>query len=374
MVPALTTLTSKKRPCDSNLEEKLQKILVEGSAAAREWKGLSTLAFDITSLDEEDLIPMTLRLIVMHDLAAKFSITANTWAEFMTSVKELMHPNPYHNFQHICAVSQTTSAIIGDNNLSGKLSDLEKFTLIISALLHDLGHPGKNNAYQVNAGTELAVIYNDISVLENHHCATSSRLMVESGILNGVQAELKKQVRTNFIDVVLATDMTKHFDINGELSKFNESPERQASLSATDRQLIMKSVLHMADISNPAKEWSLCKLWSDRISAECFEQGDAEKREGLPVSPMCCRNTTFQDEISFGFFDFIVAPYLFNVACLAPCTLIPACRVLAINRDIWHNMLAARIGNDDEKMKPWTTKRDTFVDKIEALLAKFPAY
>jgi len=368
-----TAPSSNKRSFDGDLDAQLQAVLDGGATAASQWKGLATLAFDATSLDDADLIPMTLRLVVMHDLAAKFSITARIWAEFMTRVKDLMHPNPYHNFQHICDVAQTTSAILTDKSLSQKLNDLDKFTLIICALLHDLDHPGKNNAYQVNAGTELAIVYNDVSVLENHHCATSSRLMVESGVLDGVPAESKKQFRANFIEAILATDMSKHFAINGELAKFNEAEERHTSLSAADRQLVMKSVLHMADISNPAKEWTVSKLWSDRVAAEFLAQGDVEKKELLPVSPMCDRDTTHQDESSLGFCDFIVAPYLFNVSFLAPHVLVPACRVLAANRDVWHNMLAERHGNNEEKMQPWVAKRDAFVGKVDAFLAKFPA-
>ena len=85
----------------------------------------------------------------------------------MTKVREMMRPNPYHNFQHICDVSQTVSSILLDEKLRTKLDDVDRFTVIIAAIMHDLDHPGMNNAYQINAGTELAIVYNDISVLEN---------------------------------------------------------------------------------------------------------------------------------------------------------------------------------------------------------------
>jgi high affinity cGMP-specific 3',5'-cyclic phosphodiesterase 9 len=34
-----------------------------------------------------------------------------------------------------------------------------------------LDHPGFNNAYQVNAQTDLSIIYNDNAPLEMHHAA-----------------------------------------------------------------------------------------------------------------------------------------------------------------------------------------------------------
>jgi high affinity cGMP-specific 3',5'-cyclic phosphodiesterase 9 len=57
-------------------------------------------------------------------------------------------------------------------HLTGAVKNLtkqERLTLIVSCIAHDLDHPGYNNAYQINAGTDLAIIYNDISPLEMHH-------------------------------------------------------------------------------------------------------------------------------------------------------------------------------------------------------------
>lgn len=45
------------------------------------------------------------------------------------------------------------------------LSDQERFALLLSALCHDLEHTGTTNAYHINAGTDLALMYNDKHVL-----------------------------------------------------------------------------------------------------------------------------------------------------------------------------------------------------------------
>jgi cAMP-specific phosphodiesterase 4 len=55
------------------------------------------------------------------------------------------------------------------------LTPLERFALLLSALCHDIRHPGLNNTYQVNAQTPLAMLYNDQAVLEHHHAATLFR-------------------------------------------------------------------------------------------------------------------------------------------------------------------------------------------------------
>ena len=76
------------------------------------------------------------------------------------------------------------------------LTPLERMSMLLAALCHDLRHPGTlhlalaylhhvmsllfissglNNTYQVNAQTPLSLLYNDQSVLEHHHCASLFR-------------------------------------------------------------------------------------------------------------------------------------------------------------------------------------------------------
>lgn len=64
-------------------------------------------------------------------------------------------------------------ALLQATQLVKTLSMLELLVLMTSCLGHDLDHPGRNNAYQINAKTELAVIYNNNAPLENHHSGTS---------------------------------------------------------------------------------------------------------------------------------------------------------------------------------------------------------
>ena len=56
-------------------------------------------------------------------------------------------------------------------------SELEVFAALIAAAVHDVDHPGKNNQFLIETGHELAILYNDNSVLENHHLAMAFRIM-----------------------------------------------------------------------------------------------------------------------------------------------------------------------------------------------------
>ncbi|CAK9013529.1 unnamed protein product [Durusdinium trenchii] len=66
--------------------------------------------------------------------------------------------------------------------------------------------------------------------------------------------------------------------------------------------------LHAMDISNPAKVFSLSDKWSDLLRQEFFLQGDEEKHLGLPISPLCDRETVRFASSQVGFFTIIVQP------------------------------------------------------------------
>lgn len=96
----------------------------------------------------------------------------------------------------------------------GQLSDLEQAVLLISGFVHDTDHPGYNNIYLVSTRDILALRYNDKSVLENHHIALAFDIMLQDPdtcIYENFNLNDFKIMREYMIDLVLATDMSRHF-------------------------------------------------------------------------------------------------------------------------------------------------------------------
>jgi len=83
---------------------------------------------------------------------------------------------------------------------------------IVSALCHDVDHPGLSNGYLVNTKAEMALLYNDQSVLENHHVAETFLLLREEelDIFRHFSDTDYRHVREIIIKMVLATDMATH--------------------------------------------------------------------------------------------------------------------------------------------------------------------
>lgn len=60
----------------------------------------------------------------------------------------------------------------------GSLDQLDEVAALIAATVHDVDHPGRTNSFLCNAGSELAILYNDTAVLESHHAALAFQLTV----------------------------------------------------------------------------------------------------------------------------------------------------------------------------------------------------
>lgn len=128
-------------------------------------------------------------------------------------------------------------------DLPSKIGDLEVLILIVSCICHDLDHPGYNNIYQINARTELALRYNDISPLENHHCSVAFRVLEapECNILASLDNPTYRIVREGIIRCILATDMARHNEILGQFisitPKFDYTSKAHINLVIRSRSL-----------------------------------------------------------------------------------------------------------------------------------------
>merc|ERR1719487_1480224 len=93
------------------------------------------------------------------------------------------------------------------------MSELEQFALVVSAICHDVGHPGLNNPFLVETSHELALRYNDKSPLENMHCAKLFEIVQASqaAIFSDLGKSQYQETRKICIEAILHTDMVNHF-------------------------------------------------------------------------------------------------------------------------------------------------------------------
>ena len=78
----------------------------------------------------------------------------------------------------------------------------------------------------------------------------------------------------------MATDMTRHADIVNQLKDIasqNYANNDLKNLSELQRHKLLPIILHIADLSNPAKKFTDASLWADKVCMEFFQQGDIER-------------------------------------------------------------------------------------------------
>ena len=143
----------------------------------------------------------------------------------------------YHNAIHGADVMLSTHLFVTEFGLVERLTKLQLFALLLGAVVHDYNHPGTSNAHEVKMRTKLAMIYSDQSVLEQHHLASAFAVIHSHGtdVLSGLKAEEYAEVRSLVIEMVLHTDLSKHFDFIARLKTLASSKGHAAHVAAVQK-------------------------------------------------------------------------------------------------------------------------------------------
>lgn len=179
---------------------------------------------------------------------------------------------------------------------------------MIAAACHDFEHPGFNNFFLVESRSPWAIEYNDKSPLENHHISATFSLIEkpEFNIFKDYEKSDYKETRKNMIEIVLATDAANHFN---ELAKLKQRISADDfSPFGDDKLTVLKMMVHLADISNPVKNFDLALTWTGLLYDEFFKQGDRESELGRDISFLMDRKTVNIAGSSIGFSKMLVQP------------------------------------------------------------------
>uniref|UniRef100_A0A8C3J9S6 Phosphodiesterase n=1 Tax=Calidris pygmaea TaxID=425635 RepID=A0A8C3J9S6_9CHAR len=224
--------------------------------------------------------------------------------------------------------TSSKSCSIADDSygcLASNIPALELMALYVAAAMHDYDHPGRTNAFLVATNAPQAVLYNDRSVLENHHAASAWNLFLsqpEYNFLSNLDHVEFKRFRFLVIEAILATDLKKHFDFLAEFNaKVNDINSHGIEWSnENDRLLACQICIKLADINGPAKVRELHLKWTEGIVNEFYEQGDEEASLGLPISPFMDRSSPQLAKLQESFITHIVGPLCnsYNAAGLLP--------------------------------------------------------
>ncbi|KAA8593024.1 hypothetical protein FQN60_018479 [Etheostoma spectabile] len=257
--------------------------------------------------------------VMMHtifqerDLLKTFKIPLDTFITYLMTLEDHYHGDvAYHNNIHAADVTQSTHVLLSTPALEAVFTDLEILAAIFASAIHDVDHPGVSNQFLINTNSELALMYNDSSVLENHHLAVGFKLLQEENcdIFQNMTKKQRQSLRKMVIDIVLATDMSKHMNLLADLKTMVETKKVTSSGvllldNYSDRIQVLQNMVHCADLSNPTKPLQLYRQWTDRIMEEFFSQGDRERERSMEISPMCDKHNASVEKSQVGFIDYM---------------------------------------------------------------------
>ncbi|XP_037724529.1 cAMP-specific 3',5'-cyclic phosphodiesterase, isoforms N/G isoform X9 [Drosophila subpulchrella] len=355
--PPMSQISGVKRPLSHTNSFTGERLPTFGVETPRENElgtllgELDTWGIQIFSIGEfsvnRPLTCVAYTIFQSRELLTSLMIPPKTFLNFMTTLEDhYVKDNPFHNSLHAADVTQSTNVLLNTPALEGVFTPLEVGGALFAACIHDVDHPGLTNQFLVNSSSELALMYNDESVLENHHLAVAFKLLQNQGcdIFCNMQKKQRQTLRKMVIDIVLSTDMSKHMSLLADLKTMVETKKVAGSGvllldNYTDRIQVLENLVHCADLSNPTKPLPLYKRWVALLMEEFFLQGDKERESGMDISPMCDRHNATIEKSQVGFIDYIVHPLWETWADLVHPDAQDILDTLEENRDYYQSMI-----------------------------------
>ncbi|KAI6201102.1 hypothetical protein M3Y96_00805700 [Aphelenchoides besseyi] len=237
-------------------------------------------------------------------LIDRFRIRRRTLARFLLMVQKGYREVPYHNWGHAFAVAHFCYLLLRLPTVQKALDELERLSLLVACLCHDIDHRGTTNSFQLQSKTPLAQLYSsEGSVLERHHFAQTVTIlgMDECNIFDELSRQEYQTVLDNMREIILATDLVAHLR---KVHRINKMVEIGFDNNSTEHHYLFMCLLMTAsDLSDQTKDFKNSKIIADHIYKEFFSQGDLEKQMGNEPSEMMDREKACVPKIQLEFTD-----------------------------------------------------------------------
>ena len=272
------------------------------------------------------------------------------------------------------AGTAASSTIDTSSNSSKKMhrlltaDPLTPFACALSALIHDLDHPGVSNMTLVEEKDELAQLYNDKSVAEQHSIDLAWDMLMEprfEGLRSLIYTNKEEMVcfRELLVNSVMATDImdkdlkaqrnerwAKGFDadakstmsalsLGGEGTEEDEAAARLSAMEDMNRKatIVIDHLIQASDVSHTMQHWHVYLNWNEKFFDECYQAYLNGRTKSDPST------NWYKGEI--GFFDFYIIPLAKKLE---------ECGVFGVSSDEYLNYARA---NRDE----WESKGEDIV-------------
>jgi len=250
--------------------------------------------------------------------------------EYVSFLADMYPDNPFHNFEHASHVTMGVTKLLSrivspsdmdftdDAQASAQLHDhtygitsdpLTHFACVLSALIHDVDHPGVSNTTLAAEGNKLMNTYGSKSLAEQNSVDLAWDLLMTDRyrplvtVLCRDNTELSR-LRQLVVNSVMATDIMDP-DLkklrNGRWDKaFNNTnvENQDTSHEAINRKatIVIEHLIQASDVSHTMQHWNVYKKWNARLFKEMYK-AYIDGREGVKDPSI------FWTKGEIGFFD-----------------------------------------------------------------------
>ena len=255
--------------------------------------------------------------------------------DYMQEVACSYRENPFHNFEHVSHVTMSVVKLLSrivapdiegaaddDNHKTvhdftyGITSDpITQFSVVFSALIHDVDHSGVPNSQLIKEDSPLASVYKKKSIAEQNSVDLAwSNLMEERfkplrRVIYATKEEFQR-FRQLVVNTVMATDiMDRDLSIQrkarwnkafAEGSENYAMPDGDADCAVNRKAtIVIEHLIQASDVAHTMQHWHIYRKWNARLFEEMYIAFKAGR--GSDPTP-----NWYKGEI--GFFDFYIIP------------------------------------------------------------------
>eukprot|EP00980_Cylindrotheca_fusiformis_P016273 scaffold4834_cov117-Cylindrotheca_fusiformis.AAC.1 len=240
--------------------------------------------------------------------------------------------NPFHNFEHASHVTASVKKLltrivnVDDGNglrvstdeidlddmaghSYGITSDpLTQFSVFLSAIIHDMDHPGVPNVQLVKENTRSAQIFKKSVAEQNSVELAWGMLMGKEyaalrACIYNTEEDLRR-FRQLVVNTVMATDICdKELQALRKTrweTAFADTLLQDETGDDCKATIVIEHLIQASDVSHTMQHWHIYKSWNQKFFIECYGAYKAGRADSDPSE------SWYRGEI--GFFDYYVIP------------------------------------------------------------------
>eukprot|EP00980_Cylindrotheca_fusiformis_P018742 scaffold6241_cov129-Cylindrotheca_fusiformis.AAC.19 len=208
--------------------------------------------------------------------------------ELVISIAAGYDDHKFHNFLHASHVAHLVHLLVTGIH-ANQLDDasqfahdpLARFAIVLSALVHDIGHTGVPNGRLADEKPDMAQQYQHKSIAEQNSIDTAWDILMADSFQHLRHSlfespEEKERLRQLLINCVIATDI---FDEDLKAIRqsrwakvfHHEISCPEAEVGRYKATLVIEHIMQASDVAHTMQDWEIYRHWNERLFNEMYD-------------------------------------------------------------------------------------------------------